>query len=412
MNIRPEYPRPQMKRDQWLCLNGEWSFQRDYGDSGLQQGFLQKKFDEKIMVPFCPESELSGIGNVDFYNAVWYRKNVNVPADWAGQRILLHFQAVDYDSTVWVNQQQVALHRGGACGFTADISRWAQAGDEIEIIVHARDDHKKSQPKGKQSSDFHNAGCNYTRTTGIWQTVWLEPVPQSYLLRPRITPQLENNLFCIEQSCVATHGGMYVRATCMDNGNTITSTEHRIGHDFTSTLYLHLPEDTLTLWSCENPHLYDICIELLDAEKNVIDTVESYAGMRSVAIDGKKVLINGLPVFQRLVLDQGYYKDGILTAPNEESLIEDIQISMDAGFNGARLHQKVFEERFLYHADRMGYLVWGEFCDWAGNWHHRADTDWSATNITQWLEIIERDYNHPAIVGWCPLNESHAYQHD
>ena len=408
---RSEYPRPQMRREQWLCLNGEWDFQRDYGDSGADQDFLSTPYTEKITVPFCPESKLSGIGHVDFMAAVWYRKQVEIPEAWQDQRILLHFQAVDYDSTVWVNGEQVAIHRGGFCGFEADISHVAKAGDSIEIVVRARDDHRESKPMGKQATTFGNQGCHYTRTSGIWQTVWLEPVPQAHLLRPRITPNVSKSRFRIEQYARHAQAGMFVRARCLNGETEICSDIQSIGVDLDVELDVHIPEQHLTLWETTNPHLYDIVIELLDANMDVIDRIESYAGMRGVAIDGKKVLINGKPVFQRLVLDQGYYADGIMTAPNEAALIEDIEISLAAGFNGARLHQKVFEERFLYHADRLGYLVWGEFGDWAGNWEHRANAAWTATFITQWLECVERDYNHPSIVGWCPLNETHSFTH-
>ena len=409
---RSEYPRPQMKRSDWLCLNGEWEFQRDYGNSGEAQGFLGKAFDERITVPFCPESKLSGIAYVDFMNAVWYRREVVVPSAWSDQRVLLHFQAVDYDATVWVNGEQVAIHRGGFCGFEADISHLAKAGDEIEIVVRAQDDHRESKPMGKQATTFGNQGCHYTRTTGIWQTVWMEAVPQSYLLRPRITPNVAKSRFRLEQSAQHAKAGMQIRAICETEGREICSDIQGLGLDFNAELDLIIPEADLTPWSTETPFLYDIRIELLDEDGNAIDSIESYAGMRSIAIDGRKVLINGKPVFQRLVLDQGYYADGIMTAPNEASLIEDIEISMAAGFNGARLHQKVFEERFLYHADRLGYLVWGEFGDWAGNWDARTDAAWTATYITQWLECVVRDYNHPSIVGWCPLNETHSKEHN
>ena len=410
MNIpRPEYPRPQMKRHDWLCLNGEWSFQRDYGNSGIEQGFLEKDFDEKIIVPFCPESSLSGIEHVDFLNCVWYRRSVCIPADWKNKRVILHFQAVDNDATVWVNNQQVAIHRGGSCGFSADLKNIANAGDEITIVVRAVDDHKKNQPQGKQASTFGNKGCHYTRTTGIWQSVWMEPVSDAYLLRPRISSSLSQQHFHVEQAGMYLRAGMRLKASCSSNGKAVSHAEQTLGLDFAGELYLTIPDQDLSLWSCENPHLYDITIDLFDINGKCIDHIECYSGMRSVAIDGKRVLINGKAVFQRLVLDQGYYPDGILTAPNEAALIEDIQMSMDAGFNGARLHQKVFEERFLYHADRMGYLVWGEFGDWPGNSTHRAHSNWSTTYITQWIEIVERDYNHPSIVGWCPLNETHNF---
>ncbi|MBO0780415.1 MAG: beta-galactosidase, partial [Ktedonobacteraceae bacterium] len=174
---RPEYPRPQFVRSTWLCLNGEWQFEIDAGNSGLERGLLQRELRDRIQVPFCPESTLSGIGNTDFMPAVWYRRAVTIPADWTGQRVLLHFQAVDYDATVWVNGLELGRHRGGFTPFSVELPG-ELIGQEITIVVRARDDARPPQPRGKQSQRYGNYSCNYTRTTGIWQTVWLEPVPE------------------------------------------------------------------------------------------------------------------------------------------------------------------------------------------------------------------------------------------
>ena len=405
---RSEYPRPQFVRDNWLCLNGEWEFEIDQGDSGLERGVLERPLNERIIVPFAPESELSGIHNRDFLNAVWYRREITIPAEWAGNRTLLHFQAVDYDATIWANGVEVGRHRGGFSPITVDLSKVAQPGETVTVVVRARDTHTEPQPRGKQSQLHGMYTVFYTRTTGIWQTVWLEPVPETYLKRARITPNVGSGTFTIVQPLSRPKSGLRVRATLSDAQGDVATAEASTGSDFQPTLVLAIPEDRRRLWSIDDPHLYDVKIELLDAAGTVIDTVTSYAGLRSVVIDGKAIRINGKVVFQRLVLDQGYYPDGILTAPSEEALIDDIRLSMEAGFNGARLHQKVFEERFLYHCDRMGYIVWGEFPDWGcrtKSWEddHQHPT---ASYITEWLEVIERDYSHPAIVGWCPLNET------
>jgi len=406
---RSEYPRPQFVRDDWMCLNGEWQFEIDQGDSGIHRGLLDRDLSDTIIVPFCPESELSGIENHDYYNAVWYRQQVTIPSDWADQRVLLHFQAVDYDTTVWVNGQEVGRHRGGFSPFSCDLSDVASAGDEITIVIRARDYGKPPQPRGKQAREFGPHGAIYVRTTGIWQTVWMEPVPDVYLKRPRLTPDVANSVIRLEQPISNNSKGLRLRATLSDENGDVVTAETRADYDLSPRLDLDIPEDRVRLWSIDDPHLYDVEISLIDADGNVVDTAKSYAGLRSVSIDGKAIKINNKVVFQRLVLDQGYYPDGIMTAPSDEALIEDIQLSMDAGFNGARLHQKVFEERFLYHADRMGYIVWGEFGDWgcANNGpingeHQQPGPDY----ITQWLECLERDYSHPSIVGWCPLNET------
>jgi beta-galactosidase/beta-glucuronidase len=406
---RSEYPRPQFVRSDWLCLNGEWQFEVDGGDSGLERGLLQRELKERILVPFCPESPLSGIGNKDFMPVVWYRHTVNVPQSWSDQRVLLHFQAVDYDTTVWVNGELAGRHRGGFTPFTCDLDDIATAGNPITIVLRVRDDPRPSQPRGKQSQKYEDWGCFYTRTTGIWQTVWMEPVPrQCSLRRPRITPDVANSVFRLEQPITNNTPGLRLRATLSDQNGIIAQAECAADLDFAPRLDLPVPAERRRLWSPQDPHLYNLEITLLDTAGNTVDHVTSYAGLRSVTIDSKAVKINGQIVFQRLVLDQGYYPDGVLTAPGDEALKHDIELSLAAGFNGARLHQKVFEERFLYHADRMGYLVWGEFPDWGSmdrvGW--LDDQTFGVTFAAQWLEELERDYSHPALIGWCGLNET------
>jgi beta-galactosidase/beta-glucuronidase len=405
---RAEYPRPQFVRDKCLCLNGPWQFEVDPGDSGLERGLKDRELSGTIIVPFCPESELSGINNRDFLNSVWYRRIVKIPAEWTGQRVHLHFQAVDYDSTVWANGIEVGRHRGGFTPFTCDLSEIAHAAEEITIVLRARDRHRAPQPLGKQAQLFHNHDCLYTRTTGIWQTVWMEPVSPIYLKRPRITPDLAGGAFHLDMPLIATRRGWTVRATLFDRGQAIGAKSVCADLSISARLTLPIPEDRIHPWTLGDPHLYDLSIELLDEAGRVADSVKSYAGLRSVAIDGMAIKINGKTIFQRLVLDQGYYPDGILTAPTDEALKRDIELSLAAGFNGARLHQKVFEERFLYWADRLGYLCWGEFADWGSDLRGPPGDNHQhpSTYVAQWLEAVERDYSHPCIIGWCPLNET------
>lgn len=407
---RPEYPRPQFERERWLNLNGPWQFEIDSGDTGAERGLCERELAQAITVPFCPESKLSGIANTDFLNVVWYRRVVEIPADWAGQQVLLHFQAVDYETTVWVNGTEVYRHRGGFTPFTCRLKGIAGPGESATIVVRARDLKHEPKPGGKQSLRHGNHGCFYTRTTGIWQTVWMEPVPDVYLKRPRITPNVGCRRFTIEQPLSNNRPGTSVRATLSWQGKELATETVPADLDFAPELRLTVPETEVHLWGPGEGNLYDLTLELLDASGAVIDSAKSYAGLRSVAIDDKAVKINGRSVFQRQVLDQGYYLDGIMTAPTEEDLIRDIELSMEAGFNSARLHQKVFEERFLYHCDRLGYLVWGEFPDW-GMWGvvaelHPKTHDPYTSSVAQWLEELERDYNHPSIIGWCGLNET------
>jgi beta-galactosidase/beta-glucuronidase len=377
---RAEHPRPQFVRPDWLCLNGAWEFR-----AGAERW-------TEITVPFCPEAPLSGVGRTAPMPEVWYRRRAQVPAAWAGREVLLHFQAVDYDATVWVDGEEVARHRGGFTPFSALLPS-SVAGCEIEITVRALDDLESPQPRGKQTQRPESWGVFYTRTTGIWQTVWLEPVPEVRLLRPRITPDLAGGRLLIRQPVSDSRPGWRVRARAAG-----VEAAASLGGDYEALLVLQLPPGEARLWSPADPHLYEIHLELLDGSGTVADRASTYAGLRGIARDGKRLLLNGIPVFQRLVLDQGYWPDGVMTAPTDEALRKDVELGLAAGFNGARLHQKVFEERYLYHADRLGYLVWSEFPDWGGI----AD----AAYVAQWLEAIERDASHPAIVGWCGLNET------
>ncbi|MHC4563233.1 MAG: glycoside hydrolase family 2 protein [Planctomycetota bacterium] len=396
---RNEYPRPQFVRDDWLCLNGPWGFEVDAGDSGISRGLLESELAQTITVPFCPESELSGIGNIDCLNAVWYRRDVEIPSEWAGRKVLLHFQAVNYDSTVWVNGQEVYRHRGGWVPFTIDLDGVAGPGETATIVLRARHDTRKPGPYGKQAMGVVTEGCK--RMTGIWQTVWMEPVHTIYMKRPRITPDVANSCFRVNQPISNNSAGLTLKVTLLWDGDVLTTVEVPADRDFAPSLDLVVPEDQVHLWGPGEGNLYDITLELIDADGTVVDKAAVYAGLRSVTIDGMAVKINGKKVFQRLVLDQGQYTETLYTAPTDELLRKDIELAMAAGFNGGRFHEKVFEERSLYYADKLGYLVWGEF----GDWGHSA-TNPPMDMITQWLIELDRDYNHPCIIGWCGLNET------
>ena len=404
---RPEYPRPQFVRRDWLCLNGPWEFEIDHVDTGLERKVHEKPaLDGRITVPFCPEAPLSGFHHTDFMSVVWYRRTVTIPTAWRGKNVLLHFGAVDYDATVWVNGQEVGRHRGGFTPFTLSLKGIVKAGQEMTIVVRARDTAHDPQPRGKQSIKYANTGCHYYRTTGIWQTVWMEPVPDVSLRRTRITPDVANGCFLLEQPLSNNRPGLRFRAILHDDQGEIVRAETRADLDLAPRLTLAVPPERRRPWHPGDPHLYSLRLELVDAKNKVVDAFDSYAGLRSVAIDGQAVKINGEVVFQRLVLDQGFYREGIMTAPDDAALVRDIELSQSAGFNGARLHQKVFEERFFYHADRLGYLLWGEFADWGARMAHGQTNQFDITFCAQWLEALERDYSHPSIVGWCGLNET------
>lgn len=396
MNIpRAEHPFPQMERGTWKNLNGEWQFEFDFGNSGIERKlFLEKSFSKKIVVPFCPESELSTIHYKDFMNGVWYKRDLPVTKEEKENRILLHFGAVDYECNVYVNGSHAGSHKGGYSSFCFDITEYIAAGDN-DITVYARDNGRDGlQPRGKQSTLYHSNGCDYTRTTGIWQTVWVEFVPKTYIQKVKYYPNIKDGILHI--SGIANGGGRFC-ATAFYEGRECGRAEvNSVNGSFEADIKL----SEIHLWELGKGRLYDL--ELYFNE----DRVKSYFGLREAGLNNMKFCLNEKSVFQRLVLDQGFYQKGIYTAPAEEDLIKDIQLSMDMGFNGARLHEKVFEPRFLYHCDKMGYMVWGEM----GNWGLDLSKYQALFSfLPEWMEVMERDFNHPSIVGWCPFNETWDY---
>jgi beta-galactosidase/beta-glucuronidase len=411
---RPEYPRPQLVRTEWLNLNGEWEFEIDAGDSGLERGMNTRTLAGRITVPFAPESTASGIGNTDFLEAVWYRRTVTVPETWRGRDVLLHFGAVDYDTTVWVNGVEVARHRGGFTSFSANLRGTIEPGEDTVIVVRARDSRHGVQPRGKQSTWYASSQAWYPRTTGIWQTVWLEPVPRRHIERLKTIPDVGRSEIHSTVTLSGPQRGLKITARLLSAGEIIATDELAADADFTTQLRLAVPASRLRLWDTTDPFLYGLEVDLIDPCGTVLDTVVSYAGLRSVTIDGPAVLLNGEPVFQRLVLDQGYWPETLMTAPSDDALEQDILLGQQAGFNGARLHQKVFEERYFYHADRLGYLVWAEFGDWgcSGSGPMGDNQQPTTSYVTEWLEAVERDISHPSIVGWCPLNETYQVLSD
>ncbi len=396
---RPEYPRPQLARQSWLNLNGTWEFELDPGVSGEQRDFhLGAPYSKKILVPFCPESELSGIGQKDFMLCVWYRRNFDLPEGWQAKRILIHFGAVDYEAKVWVNGKLVGTHRGGYTPFSFEITDLVRKKDNT-VVVRAFDDTRSGlQPKGKQCSDYHSRGVHYTRTTGIWQTVWLEALGPAFLSSFRLYPNVEESSVTIQPSLVGELQGLTLKVKVTANGRKVG--EATVNAQSSAPLTIKLSERRL--WEPGAPFLYDLEFTLLK-ERKTIDVVKSYFGLRKVEIQGNRVLINNRPVFQRLVLDQGFYPDGIYTAPDDEALKKDIEMCMAMGFNGARLHQKVFEPRFLYWADVLGYLVWGEYPNWGLD---HSDPRALERMLPEWLEVVNRDFNHPSIITWTPFNET------
>ena len=414
---RPEHPRPQLQRPAWLNLNGTWQFEIDRSDTGRERGLLDRALDDEITVPFAPETEASGIGDRDFLEAVWYRRTVTIPADWDGLRPILRFEAVDQDATVWADGVEVARHRGGFTPFAADLSQvpGVGAGSEVSVVVRARDPHDQPQARGKQSSWFRPTHANYHRTTGIWQTVWLEGVPADEIRSLRILPSLASASFAIDVPLSRSTPGTTLEVIAsVPGGQEVARSSVRADLDLAPHLALTIPAEHVREWGPGAPELYTLQVRLLDADGDVLDEVRSYAGLRSTSLNAHEYRLNGEKVFQRLVLDQGYWEDTFMTAPSDDAFAADIRLALEAGFNGARLHQKVFEQRMLFWADLHGYLTWGEFGDWgvSGLGPLGDNQQPTASFIGQWVEAVARDINHPSIIGWCPLNETHQILHD
>ena len=340
---RPEYPRPQFERTEWINLNGTWSYEFDFSQSGLERSlFKSKGFDRPITVPFCPESPLSGVNHKDFINAMWYHRKISIPQNWDGKRILLNFGGVDYKSTIYLNGEEIFVHYGGSSSFAIDITAYVKAGSENDLIVYVQDDLRSQlQTAGKQSRRLYSYSCLYTRVTGIWQTVWLEAVSKGGLKLCRITPDLDNKQFVFEPVFYDLDLNATFKVRVLDNGKEVYSQKVPASDN----AFISAKIKNIKTWSPESPFLYDIEFSVLDAEGNTIDKVKSYAGMRKVELRGKTFYLNNEPYYQRLVLDQGYYPDGQWTAPDDDQL-------------------------------------------------------------KKWEECVARDYNATSLVAWSPLNET------
>lgn len=392
---RSEYPRPNFRRDNWLCLNGEWDF-----------SIGEKTLDRKIIVPYACETALSGIEDKGFHKTVWYRRTFTLPGEMGGKNILLHFGAVDYRCDVWVNGQYIRSHTGGQTGFAADITDAVdQTGDNV-IEVKAEDDYRDLEmPRGKQFWELNSRSIFYSRTTGIWQTVWLEAVEPLYLVGCHITPEFDRRAvrFEYQLSEIAKKIAFDISFQGTAAANLTVAPQSckgsvTIGLDQAGLQAWNFQEDLA--WTPENPRLFDAKITVY-GENGTTDRVDTYFGMRKVSIENGRFLLNNREYYQKLVLDQGYWEQSLLTAPSDEDFIKDIRLTKAMGFNGVRKHQKVEDPRYLYHADRLGLLVWGEIGAayvYSREYAHRI--------YSEWMEAVERDYNHPCIVAWTPLNES------
>lgn len=398
---RPEYPRPNFRRNVWVNLNGTWEFSFDDSLRGLRLGWQDgRKFDGRILVPFAYQTQLSGIDNKGFHPVVWYARSFDYPAEWKGRDLLLHFGAVDYACTVYVNGEEVGHNKGGHVPFAFDISPYCKVG-ENRLTLRVVDELDPFQPRGKQSITGVPHGIDYYCTTGIWQTVWLEPVSSMRIQRLKVTPIISERAFELVVLLHAPSNDWTVEADVFDGDERVVTQDKEIS-GAVARLFLRIPD--AKLWCPDDPHLYDLTVRLKWPSGEVADEVFSYAGLRDVSVRHGSMWLNGKPIYLKMVLDQGYWPGGHLTAPSDEALKADVELAKSFGFNGVRKHQKVEDPRWLYWCDRLGMLVWGEMANsraWSSDTEEMLEAEW--------LRAVERDANHPCIVAWVPVNESMGF---
>ena len=405
-NVLPEYPRPQLVRDRWINLNGLWEYAITPVDA------VPEKMDGHILVPFAVESALSGVGrSVTEHDALWYEREFSVPKDWAGSRIMLNFGAVDWKAEVYVNDELAGCHTGGYAPFSFDVTDLLLQGKTNSLKVKVTDGTDSwFQPRGKQVSEPE--GIWYTAVTGIWQTVWMEPVSESYVKSCHSVADIDASVLNVYVDAVLTEGDA-CEVVLMECGNVINKGRG-------TEVSLHVPQ--MKLWSPDSPYLYDIEVNIV-RDGAVVDRVNGYAAMREIsyrkdASGHKRMYLNGEPLFQYGPLDQGWWPDGLYTAPSDEALAFDIQKTKDFGFNMIRKHVKVEPARWYWHCDRLGMLVWQYMPSIEDNhenvWGNRAyetGTDYPVTQegkdnyYKEWGEVIAAFKGFPCIVVWVPFNE-------
>lgn len=403
--MRNEYPRPQFMRQQWMNLNGKWEFDFDDDNVGLdQQWYRGSNLKQEIQVPFCVESKLSGIENKDVHDLIWYKRQFQLANKNEGKRYILHFGAVDYQCHVWVNDRMVGENKGGHTPFQIDITAAVQEGDNT-VALRIEDFTKDlSIPRGKQYWKPQSESIFYTKTTGIWQTVWIEEVDEVHLQRVAMTPDTDEGRITMEYFLEGLHlsQDIAIETTITFGGELVLKEMFTPTSKKTKKSYYlsDLNGSEFHYWSPENPELYDVTFKVMK-KQDVVDEVLSYFGMRKISFREGRFCLNNRSYRMKLVLDQGYFPDGLLTAPSDEDFIRDIKLTKEMGFNGARKHQKVEDPRYLYWADKMGLLVWGEMAN-----AYQYSEEYAESFIAEWHRTIERDYNHPCIVAWVALNES------
>ncbi len=402
---RPEHPKPQFKRENWQNLNGEWNFAFDDQNQGEKKKWFERsELQQKITVPFTFETKASGIADRSEHNQIWYQRTFEVEAA-SDQKVILNFGAVDYLTKVWINGSFAGSHQGGYDSFAFDISDFVKYQAENNIVIKVEDSRSKTQPRGKQTYKNENFLCWYTRTTGIWQTVWLEFMDQNlYLENLKITPLLDQKEVELNYNFEAEDfaAGDYKLISRIEfEGELINQFELEVKKNYYSfKINLEDEKNEIKIWHPANPNLYDLKLSLYK-NGEVVDRINSYFGMRKISIEGGKVFLNNQPLYQKLILDQGYWPESLITAPSDKALKKDLELTKKMGFNGVRKHQKIEDDRFYYWADKLGLLVWAEMPS-TYQYNDQAVENFSL----QWQRVVKELYNHPSIICWVPFNES------
>ena len=395
-----------MRRRRWWSLSGTWEFvidlERAWGEPD------EVRFDRSIRVPFAPETAASGVGDTSLYACVWYRRTVEVPRLEDDQLLLLHFGAVDYEAQVFVDGCFAGRHEGGYTPFTLDVTRLVRGKTEVTVVVAAHDDPLDlAKPRGKQDWKAEPHAIWYPRTTGIWQTVWMEVVPRSYILKLKWTPNLERWELGVEVVVAnSADRGQRLKVVLRSPMGNVADDEYAVvAGEVHRRIALSDPgiDDSRNelFWSPSRPTLIEAEVTLFDGAHRAIDVVRSYTAIRSVSTRGDRFVLNGRPFHLKLVLDQGYWEGSGMTAPDDAAIRRDVELAKSMGFNGVRKHQKIEDPRYLYWADRLGLLVWEEMPS-----AYRFTVRSIHRLLREWLEVLDRDSSHPCIVAWVPFNES------
>jgi beta-galactosidase/beta-glucuronidase len=394
------HPRPQLTRPRWASLDGWWEFAFDDNDEGLSRHWQDgRELPLRVLVPFPYQGPTSGIGSKEIHEIFWYSRSFDVPADWQFGELLLHFGAVDYSTEVWVNGRVAGSNRGGHVPFYFDIAPYLRPGPN-RLTLRVEDRQDPYQPRGKQSSSGKPVRIYYYCTSGIWQSVWLEPVPSIRIDYLRITSAQPDGTLALQVALHGPFGQWETELDVLDGLDSEMVVAHARASTRTAVASLQVRLDHPRPWSPSKPNLYKLRVRLYH-KGQLLDSVESYAGLRSIELKDGFFYLNGKRSFMLMALDQGYWPDTLLAAPSDEALREDVLWARRLGFNGVRKHQKIESERWLYWCDRLGLLVWEEMPN-ARSWSFGSQERLQV----EWLRAVMRDINHPSIVAWVPVVES------